>query len=63
MDGVIFQLISPLIIKEFALDIPTFRTDFQIWLILGSVDFTSGLDSPTGSADARCLLSIPRCSR
>ena len=35
MDGVIFQLISPLIIKEFALDIPTFRTGFQIWLTLG----------------------------
>ncbi len=35
MDGVIFQLVSPLIIKEFALDIPTFRTGFQIWLTLG----------------------------
>jgi hypothetical protein len=35
MDGVIFALISPLIIKEFALDIPTFRTGFQIWLTLG----------------------------
>ena len=30
MDGVIFALISPLIIKEFALDIPTYRTGFQI---------------------------------
>ena len=35
MDGVIFQLISPLIIREFALDIPTFRTGFQVWLTLG----------------------------
>jgi MFS family permease len=35
MDGVIFALISPLIIKEFALDIPTFRTGFQVWLTLG----------------------------
>jgi MFS family permease len=35
MDGVIFALISPLIIKEFALDIPTYRTGFQIWLTLG----------------------------
>jgi hypothetical protein len=35
MDGVIFGLISPLIIKEFALDIPTYRTGFQIWLTLG----------------------------
>ena len=35
MDGVIFGLISPLVIKEFALDIPTYRTGFQIWLTLG----------------------------
>src|SRR6516165_6238862 len=35
MDGVIFALISPLIIKEFALGIPTYRTGFQIWLTLG----------------------------
>ena len=35
MDGVIFGLISPLIIKEFALDIPTYRTGFQVWLTLG----------------------------
>jgi len=35
MDGVIFALISPLIIKEFALDVPTYRTGFQIWLTLG----------------------------
>src|ERR1700738_5275174 len=35
MDGVIFALISPLIIKEFALDVPTYRTGFQIWLTIG----------------------------
>src|ERR1700756_1040496 len=35
MDGVIFAVISPLVIKEFALDIPTYRTGFQIWLPLG----------------------------
>src|SRR6516164_8529343 len=35
MDGVIFGLISPLVIKEFALSIPTYRTGFQIWLTLG----------------------------
>src|SRR5262249_44508364 len=34
MDGVIFGLISPLIIKEFALDIPTWRTGFQVSLTL-----------------------------
>src|SRR5215471_15778969 len=35
MDGVIFGLISPLVIKEFALSIPAYRTGFQIWLTLG----------------------------
>src|SRR6516164_2206837 len=35
MDGVIFGLISPLVIKEFALTIPAYRTGFQIWLTLG----------------------------
>jgi len=35
MDGVIFGLISPLVIKEFALSIPTYRTGFQIWRTLG----------------------------
>ena len=36
MNGVLFELLSPLIIKEFALDIPTFRSGFQIWLSLGT---------------------------
>ena len=35
MNGVLLELLSPLIIKEFALDIPTFRSGFQIWLSLG----------------------------
>ena len=35
MNGVLFELLSPLIIKEFALDIPTFRSGFQIWLSVG----------------------------
>ena len=35
MNGVLFELLSPLIIKEFALDIPTYRSGFQIWLSLG----------------------------
>ena len=35
MGGVIFGLISPLVIREFALDIPTYRSGFQIWLTLG----------------------------
>src|SRR4249919_3007658 len=35
MDGVIFALISPLIIKEFALTVPQYRTGFQLWLPLG----------------------------
>ena len=35
MDGVMFALISPLIIKEFALDIPTYRSGLQIALLAG----------------------------
>jgi MFS family permease len=35
INGELFELLSPLIIKEFALDIPTFRSGFQIWLSLG----------------------------
>ena len=35
MNGVLFELLSPLIMTEFALDIPTFRSGFQIWLSLG----------------------------
>ena len=63
MDGVIFALISPLIIKEFALDIPTFRTGFQVWLTLGITGFISGRGSPTGSAAVPCSQSTSRCSR
>jgi hypothetical protein len=31
MDGVIFGLISPLVIKEFALTVPAYRTGFRLW--------------------------------
>src|SRR6516225_6683042 len=37
MNGVLFELLSPLIINEFALDIPTYRTGFRIWLSLGII--------------------------
>ncbi len=35
MDGVIFALVSPLIIKEFALSVPEYRTGLQISLFVG----------------------------
>jgi MFS family permease len=35
MDGVIFALISPLIIKEFALSVPEYRSGLQISLFVG----------------------------
>jgi MFS family permease len=35
MDGVMFALVSPLIINEFALDIPTYRSGLQIALLVG----------------------------
>ncbi|HTV90337.1 MAG TPA: MFS transporter [Stellaceae bacterium] len=37
MDGVIFALVSPLIIREFALSIPTYRTGLQIALMASIV--------------------------
>ena len=35
MDGVIFALISPLVIKEFSLTVPEYRTGLQISLLIG----------------------------
>ena len=35
MDGVIFGLISPLVIREFGVDLPTWRTGIQISLLIG----------------------------
>src|SRR4029453_8492072 len=35
MDGVIFALVSPLIIKEFALSVPEYRSGLQISLFVG----------------------------
>jgi MFS family permease len=34
MDGVVFALISPLVIKDFAIDIPTYRSGLQIALLV-----------------------------
>jgi MFS family permease len=35
MDSSMFSLVSPLIIKEFALDVPTYRSGLQIALLVG----------------------------
>src|SRR5271154_5457435 len=35
MDGVIFALISPLVIKEFSLTVPEYRSGLQIALLVG----------------------------
>src|SRR4249919_4294359 len=35
MDGVIFALISPLVIKEFSLSVPEYRSGLQIALFVG----------------------------
>ena len=63
MDGVIFALISPLIIKEFALTIPTYRTGFQICLTLGitGLYFWPWLSDRLGRRTL--LASTSRCSR
>ncbi len=35
MDGVIFALVTPLIIRDFGLTIPEWRSGIQIWLLIG----------------------------
>src|SRR5207237_6414365 len=35
MDSTMFGLVSPLVIKEFALDVPTYRSGLQIALLVG----------------------------
>ena len=63
MDGVIFALISPLIIKEFALDVPTSGPASRFGSPSASPGFISGRGFPTGSAVAPCWPSTSRCSR
>src|ERR1700733_13945810 len=60
MDGVIFALVSPMVIKEFSLTVPEYRTGLQIALFVG----IAGLYFwPTGSDGARCSPSTLRCFR
>ena len=63
MDGVIFALISPLVIKEFALTVPEYRTGLQIALFFGiaGLYFWPWLSDRSGGA--RCSPSTSRCSR
>ena len=63
MDGVMFALVSPLIIKEFALDIPTYRSGLQIALLVGITGLISGPGLPTAMAGAPCWRSTSPCSR
>ena len=59
MDGVIFALVSPMVIKEFSLSLPEYRSGMQIALLVG----IAGLYfCPTGLAGARCWPSTSGCS-
>ena len=59
MDGVIFALVSPMVIKEFSLNLPEYRSGMQIALLVG----IAGLYfCPTGLAGARCWPSTSGCS-
>ena len=63
MDGVIFGLISPLVIKEFALTIRPTGPASKSGSPSASRGFICGRGSPTGSAAARCSPSTSRSSR
>ena len=44
MDGVIFALVSPMVIKEFALTVPEYRSGLQIALFVGAGAFRQGTE-------------------
>jgi hypothetical protein len=62
MDGVIFALVSPMVIKEFSLTVPEYRSGLRSRFLSESPACISGHGSPTVSGGARCSPSTSRCS-
>ena len=60
MDGVIFALASPLVIKDFGLSVPEYRSGLQLALLVGILGMYVW---PTVTAGAAFWRSTSRCSR
>lgn len=63
MDGVIFALARPLLIKEFGVTLPQWRSGLQIAIFIGIAGIFFWPCSRTGSAGAACSRSTSRCFR
>ena len=62
MDGMVFPLVAPLVITEFALDLPSYRSGVQIALFVGIAGLTSGRSSPTAMGGVVCWRLTSPCS-
>jgi hypothetical protein len=62
MDGAILTLVAPLLMKEFAINLGTFRSGIQIAALVSFIGLYLGRGSPTDSAGAIPWRSISRCS-
>jgi MFS transporter, putative metabolite:H+ symporter len=63
MDGVIFALATPLLIKEFGVTLSEWRSGLQVAICVGIAGISSGRGSLTGSGGAACWRSTSRCFR
>ena len=63
MDGAILALVAPLLMKEFASDLGTYRSGVQIALFVSIAAFTCGRGSPTSSGGGTSWRSTSRCFR
>ena len=63
MDGVIFALASPLLIRDFGLTIPNTGPGCRSRCWSASSGCSCGPGWPTATAGGRCWHSISRCSR
>jgi len=63
MDGVIFALVSPLVIKDFALTVPEYRSVCRSRSSSASPASISGRGWPTATDGEPCWPSTSHCSR
>jgi hypothetical protein len=63
MDGAILALVAPLLMKEFAIDLGTYRSGVQIALFVSIAGLICGRGSPTSSGGGISWRSTSRCFR